>query len=78
MSHLQELRQWGADLNSVIYQGEKDSRALLRNHEFYTKEKTPLFDVLVTSYDLAMMDNFLFQKFHWSCIIGIYMYLVHV
>lgn len=43
---------------------------MIRNYEFYTKEKTPLFDVLVTSYDLAMLDNSLLQKFQWSCIIG--------
>nr|PNR46176.1 hypothetical protein PHYPA_013295 [Physcomitrium patens] len=65
----QEFRQWGADLNSVIYQGDKDSRTMIRDHEFYTKEKIPLFDVLVTSYDLAMLDNTLLQKFNWACII---------
>lgn len=65
----QEFRQWGADLNSVIYQGDKESRTMIRNYEFYTKGKIPLFDVLVTSYDLAMLDNTLLAKFNWSCII---------
>jgi chromodomain-helicase-DNA-binding protein 4 len=68
---LQEFRQWGADLNSVIYQGDKESRTMIRNYEFYTKGKIPLFDVLVTSYDLAMLDNTLLAKFNWSCIIGL-------
>lgn len=67
---LQEFRQWGADLNSVIYQGEKESRTMIRDYEFY-KGKTPLFDALVTSYDLAMLDNTILQKFDWACIIGL-------
>ena len=50
---------------------------MIRNNEFYTKGKIPLFDVLVTSYDLAMLDNSLLAKFDWSCIIGLSLSLSH-
>lgn len=73
LATLQEFRLWGANLNSVIYQGEKESRTMIRNYEFYTEGRMPLFDALVTSYDLAMLDNGLLQKFDWSCIIGLYL-----
>lgn len=76
MPLLQEFRRWGADLNSVIYQGDKESRTLIRNYEFYAEGKFPLFDALVTSYDLAMLDNSTLQKFKWSCIIGEYPILI--
>nr|PNR40505.1 hypothetical protein PHYPA_017907 [Physcomitrium patens] len=65
----QEFGQWGADLNTVIYQGDKESRTMIRNYEFFTREKIPLFDVLVTSYDLAMLDSSLLEKMDWACII---------
>lgn len=65
----QEFRKWGSDLNVIIYQGDKDSRSCIREHEFYTSTKRVLFDVLVTSFELAMIDNFVLQKFKWSSII---------
>jgi SNF2 family DNA or RNA helicase len=66
---LQELQQWGADLNAVVYEGDQTARALIREYEFYTADEAPLFDVLVTSYDLSMRDNSCLQRFEWSCII---------
>jgi SNF2 family DNA or RNA helicase len=66
----QELQQWGADLNAVVYEGDQTARALIREYEFYTADEAPLFDVLVTSYDLSMRDNSCLQRFEWSCIIG--------
>jgi chromodomain-helicase-DNA-binding protein 4 len=66
---LQELQQWGADLNAVVYEGDQTARALIREYEFYTADEPPLFDVLVTSYDLSMRDNSCLQRFEWSCII---------
>ncbi|KAH9542764.1 hypothetical protein CY35_13G024400 [Sphagnum magellanicum] len=65
----QELQQWGADLNAVVYEGDQTARALIREYEFYTADEAPLFDVLVTSYDLSMRDNSCLQRFEWSCII---------
>lgn len=65
----QEFRKWGSDLNVILYQGDKDSRSCIREHEFYTSTKRVLFDVLVTSFELAMVDNFVLQKFKWSSVI---------
>eukprot|EP01018_Ginkgo_biloba_P012371 Gb_05671 [translate_table: standard] len=65
----QEFRQWAPDLNVIIYQGDKESRICIREHEFYSPKKRVLFDVLVTSFELAMVDNFVLQKFKWSSIV---------
>lgn len=65
----QEFRKWGSDLNVILYQGDKDSRSCIREHEFYTPTKRVLFDVLVTSFELAMVDNSVLQKIKWSSII---------
>ncbi|KAG6542742.1 hypothetical protein Mapa_015817 [Marchantia paleacea] len=65
----QELQLWAPGLNAVVYQGEKDNRLLIRKYEFYAHNKRPLFDVLLTSYELATLDNSLLCKFHWSSII---------
>ncbi|GLJ55690.1 hypothetical protein SUGI_1196270 [Cryptomeria japonica] len=65
----QEFRQWASDLNVILYQGDKESRSCIREHEFYTPKNMVLFDVLVTSFELAMIDNSILQKFKWSSII---------
>ncbi|KAH9317322.1 hypothetical protein KI387_019091, partial [Taxus chinensis] len=65
----QEFRQWAPDLNVILYQGDKDSRSCIRGHEFYKPRNIVLFDVLVTSFEIAMIDNSILQKFKWSSII---------
>lgn len=66
----QELHTWASSLNCLVYQGEKEARSVIQKYEFYTAGKKPLFDVLVTSYELAMIDSSILQKFEWSTIIG--------
>jgi SNF2 family DNA or RNA helicase len=38
-------------------------------HEFYSFEKQPLFDVLVTSYEMVQLDATILRKFNWSSIV---------
>jgi chromodomain-helicase-DNA-binding protein 4 len=54
----------------VVYQGGKEDRALIREYEFQIAGKKPLFDVLLTSYELAASDNTLLSRFHWASLIG--------
>ncbi|KAJ7565396.1 hypothetical protein O6H91_02G058800 [Diphasiastrum complanatum] len=65
----QEFEQWAPELNVVVYQGSKEARGLIRKFEFQTRNKLILFDVLVTSYELAMVDNGSLQAFDWALII---------
>ncbi|KAJ4966726.1 hypothetical protein NE237_018575 [Protea cynaroides] len=64
-----EFHHWAEDLNVVIYQGERESRRCIRAHEFYSTEKNVLFDVLVTNYELVLLDNTALRKFEWSAIV---------
>jgi hypothetical protein len=42
-------------------------------HEFYSFEKQPLFDVLVTSYEMVQLDATILRKFNWSSIVSKYL-----
>ncbi|CAM6110091.1 unnamed protein product [Calypogeia fissa] len=65
----QEFRRWAPSLNVVVYQGDKENRAFIREHEFHSANKTPLFEVLLTSYELAAFDNTLLSRFHWASLV---------
>ncbi|KAJ4758380.1 chromatin remodeling factor [Rhynchospora pubera] len=64
-----ELGRWAGNLNVIVYQGDKMSRKCIRDHELYSFEKLPLFDVLVTSYEMVQLDVSILRKFNWSSII---------
>ncbi|ERN19886.1 chromodomain-helicase-DNA-binding protein 3 isoform X1 [Amborella trichopoda] len=64
-----EFRSWAEDLNVIVYQGERQSRKYIREHEFYSSKKGVLFDALVTNYELILQDNTKLRKFRWSAII---------
>lgn len=56
----------------VVYQGDKKSRKCIQAHEFYSFAKQPLFDVLVTSYEMVQLDASILRKFKWSSIVSKY------
>ncbi|KAL3698484.1 hypothetical protein R1sor_012560 [Riccia sorocarpa] len=64
-----ELKFWGPNLNTVVYQGEKDNRDVIQMCEFHTETGRPLFEVLLTSYELAIADSRSLCKFHWAAVI---------
>ncbi|XP_078182230.1 uncharacterized protein LOC144575859 isoform X2 [Carex rostrata] len=64
-----EFGRWAESMNVVVYQGDKKSRKCIQAHEFYSFAKQPLFDVLVTSYEMVQLDASILRKFKWSSIV---------
>ncbi|XP_047056436.1 CHD3-type chromatin-remodeling factor PICKLE-like [Lolium rigidum] len=64
-----EFGRWASDLNIVVYQGDKDSRKCIQDHEMYSSEGRTLFDALVTSYEFVQLDKEVLQKIKWSTIV---------
>ncbi|KAJ3678064.1 hypothetical protein LUZ60_001867 [Juncus effusus] len=64
-----EFGRWAEEMNVVVYQGDKESRKCIQAHEFYSFANKPLFDALVTSYELVQLDSSVLKKFNWSCLI---------
>uniref|UniRef100_A0ACD5WIF7 Uncharacterized protein n=1 Tax=Avena sativa TaxID=4498 RepID=A0ACD5WIF7_AVESA len=64
-----EFGRWASDLNIVVYQGDKDSRKCIQDHEMYSSEGKTLFDALVTSYEFVQLDKAVLQKIKWSTIV---------
>ena len=57
-----EFRRWAPDLNVVMYIGDRDSREIIREKEFYSEpagnQRRPLkFNVLLTTYEMVLKDR---------------------
>ena len=56
-----EFRRWAPDMNVVMYIGDRDSREIIREKEFYTDplaQKPQLkFNVLLTTYEMVLKDR---------------------
>lgn len=70
LARFQEFRCWAPGLNVIVYQGDKENRAVIREYEFHSGSERPLFEVLLTSYELAAFDNSLLSRVHWASLIG--------
>ena len=62
-----ELKQWCPHLNVVTYVGSAESRQLLRHYEL--SATSPRLDVLLTSYEVANQDSWIFQRTRFSATI---------
>lgn len=72
-----EIRTW-TDMNLVVYHGKDTSRNLCVDSEFYFKSETGAidpskykFDVVLTTYEMAMSGSNLFEFIHSSYMISI-------
>eukprot|EP01083_Nonionella_stella_P144660 452020_1 len=70
-----EIEDW-TDLNCVVYHDSEKgqlSREIIRTHEFYyakSKRKTPKFNILLTTYEILMMDLEWLANIKWFlCIV---------
>lgn len=59
-----ELKQWCPTLNVVTYVGSAESRQLIRHYEL--GKGSPRMDVLLTSYEVANQDSWMFLKMKFS------------
>ena len=53
-----EFKKWAPQLNTIVYVGDGESRAVCRDYEFVsTKTKRPQkFNILLTTYELVLKD----------------------
>ncbi|OAD75637.1 Homeodomain-like DNA binding domain-containing transcription factor, partial [Phycomyces blakesleeanus NRRL 1555(-)] len=64
---MSELRQWAPAMNALCYIGDRQSRQVIRDHEFYVADTKKLkFNVLVTTYELAMKDRVELGAIKWQ------------
>lgn len=79
---LRETQIWTQKFNVIVYIGNPDSREIIRQREFYYRQpparskkskKKPApqvkFNILITSYDIAIMDTAYLKKISWSVLV---------
>ncbi|CAH8628177.1 unnamed protein product [Schistosoma intercalatum] len=66
-----EFSIWAPDFYIVVYSGDKQVRALLREYEFRLRNAggIPAFHVLITSHELACIDRSFLKSFDWSALV---------
>ncbi|KAH7426872.1 hypothetical protein KP509_10G020300 [Ceratopteris richardii] len=63
-----EFRKWLPDMNVVVYVGNRASREVCQNYEFYTHKKSgrPIkFNTLLTTYEVVLKDKVVLSKIKW-------------
>ncbi|RLN74945.1 hypothetical protein BBJ28_00017162, partial [Nothophytophthora sp. Chile5] len=71
-----ECETW-TTMNCVVYHGNSASRELIRSFEFHyldgklrpDKKKPFRFNILVTTYEVAIKDISILSKIHWRCLV---------
>lgn len=78
-----EFQKWAPQMNLITYMGTKTSRysrmsgaradlsrESIRTWEFYGHgRKTPVFNVLLTTYEFVQKDSAFLQPIHWACLV---------
>jgi chromodomain-helicase-DNA-binding protein 4 len=65
-----EIESWCPHINFVAYSGNFDDRKLIRETEFDPQDiGVQMFDVLCTSYELAVQDRCFLRKIEWESLI---------
>ncbi|KAH8865869.1 Chromodomain-helicase-DNA-binding protein 5 [Schistosoma japonicum] len=66
-----EFLIWAPDFYIVVYSGDKQVRAMLREYEFRLRNAggIPAFHVLITSHELACIDRSFLKSFDWSVLV---------
>ncbi|GMF24707.1 unnamed protein product [Phytophthora fragariaefolia] len=71
-----ECEMW-TTMNCVVYHGNSGSRDIIREFEFYymddnqrpDRKKPYRFNILVTTYEVAIKDIAVLSKIHWRCLV---------
>ncbi|CAD8047864.1 unnamed protein product [Paramecium primaurelia] len=68
---LKELKKWAETFNVIVYTGNQESRDIIKAKEFYYSNNNNVckFNVLITSYDIAIIDQAIIKKINWECLI---------
>ncbi|KAE9112912.1 Chromodomain-helicase-DNA-binding protein 6 [Phytophthora fragariae] len=71
-----ECETW-TTMNCVVYHGNGGSRDIIRDYEFHyldenlrpERKKSYRFNILVTTYEVAIKDIAVLSKIHWRCLV---------
>jgi len=64
-----EFRKWLPDMNVVVYVGNRASREVCQQYEFYTNNKSGRvikFNALLTTYEVILKDKVILSKIKWD------------
>ncbi|XP_077251792.1 protein CHROMATIN REMODELING 5-like isoform X2 [Tasmannia lanceolata] len=64
-----EFRKWLPKMNVVVYVGNRASREVCQQYEFYTNKKSGRqikFNALLTTYEVILKDKAIFSKIRWN------------
>ncbi|THU70874.1 hypothetical protein C4D60_Mb08t29600 [Musa balbisiana] len=64
-----EFKKWLPEMNIVVYVGNRASREVCQQFEFYTNKKSGRnikFDTLLTTYEVILKDKAVLSKIRWN------------
>ncbi|XP_020108708.1 protein CHROMATIN REMODELING 5 isoform X2 [Ananas comosus] len=64
-----EFKKWLPEMNVVVYVGNRASREVCQQYEFYTNKKSGRhikFDTLITTYEVILKDKAVLSKIRWN------------
>lgn len=67
-----EFAKWVPEMNVIVYVGNKRARQRVEEYEFYhlgthgVRTRTPAFHVLITTYDMILLDSTVLKQFQWE------------
>uniref|UniRef100_A0A6A7FVM9 Chromodomain-helicase-DNA-binding protein 1-like n=2 Tax=Hirondellea gigas TaxID=1518452 RepID=A0A6A7FVM9_9CRUS len=61
-----EFTLWAPDINVIVYIGDRDSRKIIRDHEWSFTSKRLKFNVVITTYEIMLRDKDELKECLWS------------
>eukprot|EP01105_Mastigella_eilhardi_P006365 TRINITY_DN1796_c0_g1_i3.p1 TRINITY_DN1796_c0_g1~~TRINITY_DN1796_c0_g1_i3.p1 ORF type:complete len:1271 (+),score=382.42 TRINITY_DN1796_c0_g1_i3:220-3813(+) len=65
----QEFTKWAPSINTVVYQGDSQSRQVIREFEFHGTGGHLMLNVLLTTYDFVLKDKSALGNIRWKYLI---------
>jgi len=75
IEHLSTIPHWEREFTNwtemypIVYLGNALSRAVAKHYDVYTQDGRTRIDVLITSYEVALMESSFLSKFEWACLV---------
>lgn len=60
------FEKWSPDVNCIYYLGNTKARKTIREYEFYSSNKKPKFNILLTTYEYILKDRSELGSFKWQ------------